>query len=317
MKKRNTLTELYRILFALCILCYHNFFPVNTPYFSGANYLVEYFFFLTGYFCFRLFERNAGGSLLRGTLRLGMDRLQKLGIPLLLAWLCNMLYCILAENGRVSLHYLWFIHIMILALCAYYIVFRLCKQNKKFMLIVAAAVLIISECFRMTDAIYLRFNEGRGVAAISLGIIFSCLPSLQISSKRMQKLCLPLSLMFLVLIAFNNLLAMKPETKRICELIFDLVLMPGLVLTALNTSLPFSLPSCTEKCALYIYIWQCAARLLALWTDNKWLLFGSVLVLTAVCCTADFIKEKRLKNASLPSPAYTKAYTGVPLSRFT
>ena len=49
MKKRNSLIELYRFLFALNVLKGHGMFPYQGPYFGPASISVEFFFVLSGF----------------------------------------------------------------------------------------------------------------------------------------------------------------------------------------------------------------------------------------------------------------------------
>ena len=57
MRKRNSLIELYRFLFALNVLKSHGFFPNTGPYFEPGRISVEFFFVLTGFLLIRLINK--------------------------------------------------------------------------------------------------------------------------------------------------------------------------------------------------------------------------------------------------------------------
>lgn len=49
MKKRNSLIEFYRFIFAINVVKSHGMFPYNGPYIGPGRISVEFFFILTGF----------------------------------------------------------------------------------------------------------------------------------------------------------------------------------------------------------------------------------------------------------------------------
>ena len=77
-KKRNSLVELYRFLFAMWVVYYHGyFFLPKDSHFSGGYIAVDFFFILTGFFVMGLIKKESEKPFFKGILNVAWKKEQK------------------------------------------------------------------------------------------------------------------------------------------------------------------------------------------------------------------------------------------------
>lgn len=285
--KRNGIIEISRFIFAFFIVFYHNLFIVEIPIFSRANYFVDFFFLLIGFYLLKSFDKYDNENIAKGTLEMLFDRLKKIGIPLAIAYACNLVRCLLLEPIEIRAHYLWFIHIMFIMLIIYYIFYRLIKKNKKIFLLTMVIVFLISFIMRMFPLFY-EFDELRGVSLISLGALLAELPKIKFKEEKNNKI-VPIVLViisFILIIVGLYFSSLSLNIKKIVEVISDLILFPAFIYFALMINFKSSTTDLLGISSDFIYIYQpVLVMFICIGYENRYILFGVLLLLTLATVT--------------------------------
>lgn len=294
--KRNGIIEIARFLFAFFILFYHNLFVVELSVFNNANYFVDFFFLLIGFYLLLVFKRYENKHPVKSTFELVYDRLKKIGIPLLIAYGCNLAFCLISEPIQIKVHYLWFIHIMLIAYILYYALYRLIRKNEKWFVISMAIVFGVTFLMRICPHFY-YYDELRGLSMISLGVLLSKVPKLKIEKQKYSILIvICVSLLILAGLYVSSLDLTK---KKVVEFISDIVLFPAFIYFALNINFKSKVTDVLGLSSDFIYIYQPVCVLMSeLGVSNSWILFGTIILLTIVTTiTLRFIEYKRYKSS--------------------
>ena len=177
MKKRNSLIELYRFIFALNVVKNHGFFPEGFHLFSPGRVSVEFFFILSGFLFVSSLEKYDGLPLKQSLPKLLKDKLKPLFIPLIIGVVSNIVYNIVAKEYFDGIWgYLWYVEVMIVVFVAFLMLKTLVKNEKTFFKI-TLAIFIITTLMRFSGVFY-TWGYVRASASISLGMLLTKIPKI-------------------------------------------------------------------------------------------------------------------------------------------
>lgn len=300
MKKRNSLIELYRFLFSMIIVKYHGFFPYQGAYFGPGRICVEFFFVLSGWFMLKTIDKYCEMSYWKGLFHLLKDKIVGLGVPLFIGLLFNIPYKIIV--GMVDWWdfsiwgYLWYVHVMLIVFIFYYTIRRFIKSDK-ILILIAVIVCVFASIIHAIPSFY---SDGylRAFSAISLGLIISFLPRIQIKNKNL--LWIPL-----VCVQLLVLRMLMFEFAFWEEELLNLVLYPALVYLTFHLPVHNKVFNYLGALSFGLYAYQSIPRLIVtLGYDNVWVSF---LIIVFLAVLTDLIKRiiKRKKQNNI------QAYTAV------
>ncbi|MBQ7323992.1 MAG: acyltransferase family protein [Clostridia bacterium] len=256
-KKTNSLLSLYRVIFAIGILLYHDYVPVRVPFFHKANFFVDFFFVLSGFFFLKSIAKFDKMDTFPSMKTYLVSRLKKMGIPLLISYLCNVLYSILNPNGLHILHYLWFIHILLIMELLFLFIYKVSENSKKVVFIAAVVVFVVGfSLYLLPD--FANMDEFRGICYIPLGILCSFLPPIKAvqRSKVLGVLCI---LCCWTLFGGTVLLVYQfPATIKLLALF----IFPALIYFTMHLEVEISLFKHLPRMSLWLYIYQSVPYLL-------------------------------------------------------
>ena len=182
MKKRNSLIELYRFFFALNVVKNHGFFPEGFNCFSPGRVSVEFFFVLSGFLFVRTLDKLSDLPLRESLPKLIVEKLKPLLFPLVIGVLSNIIYNIVTKDYFDGIWgYLWYVEAMMLVFIAYLLLKKLFKSDRAFTYL-TIGVFILSTLLRFSGFLY-EWGYVRAAAAISLGMLLSKLPEIEIKHK--------------------------------------------------------------------------------------------------------------------------------------
>ena len=298
MKKKNSLIELYRFIFAMNVVKNHGYFPYRGQYFSPGRISVEFFFVLSGRFLIKTIDKYRDYPFFKGLFVLIKDKLSSLGIPLIVGLIFNIAYKFVvgvdsfADIGIWG--YLWYVHDMFMALTFYYAVRRLVKSEKTF-LIVTAAVFVVATVLHIMPTFW-SWGYFRSFSSMSAGVLVSYLPKYK--PKRRFLALIPL---FVAQAWALRMLLFGFE--RVEEVLLDIVVYPALIYFSFNVEVHSSVLNYLGSLSFGLYAYQCVTRFLeSVGFGNEWLYFIIILTLTVV---TDLIKRlnKRRKELSRQTAA--------------
>ena len=298
MKKKNSLIELYRFIFAMNVVKNHGYFPYRGSYFSPGRISVEFFFVLSGLFLIRTIDKYRDYPFFKGLFVLIKDKLLSLGIPLVVGLIFNIAYKFVvgvdsfADIGIWG--YLWYVHDMLMAFTFYYALRRLVKSEKAF-LIVTAAVFVVATVLHIMPTFW-SWGYFRSFSSMSAGVLVSYLPKYK--PKRRFLALIPLFVaqawaLRMLLFGF----------VRVEEVLLDIVVYPALIYFSFNVEVHSSVLNYLGSLSFGLYAYQCVTRFLeSVGFGNEWLYFIIILTLTVV---TDLIKRlnKRRKELSRQTAA--------------
>ena len=283
MKKRNSLIELYRFLFAMNVVKGHGFWPVPAEHFGPARVSVEFFFILSGFLFIRSLEKwrelpmkAALGKMLR-------SKLSPILIPTVIGLVSNIAYNIVTKEYFSGIWgYLWYVHAMVVVFFAYVILHILIKKDKPFFYTVAA-IFVIATLMRFSGAFY-SWGYVRGACTISLGMLLGLLPKIRL--KHQNLLWIPLvpiigACFAAVCFELGNL--RTPGGFMWFEVILNLVLYPALIYLSFQLDFSFAPFNYLGALSFGLYAFQCPADLLReLGVSGRYLLFGVIVGLSVI-----------------------------------
>jgi len=289
--QRNGLIELYRFLFALWVVWYHSYFILKNQYFNHGYIAVEFFFILSGFYLLKSIEKYNEKPLFRGLWSLLWKRTKSLGLPFIIG-LVFVFWFMLLEGQITLLGYLWYIPFMLLAFAIIYILRRLIKNTKVFLLIIVSFV-VISYLL-----LYIPILEGwglfRGLGGVSLGVLISFIPKINLKTKSINFNWIITFALFGVVV----FLAYLPKENLVSEYFLVLLLMPMLIYFTNTLSVDCRLFNFLGSLSFGLYAYQCVLRVIEYYIPlaQYWLfliLVGLVLVDKLVGHTYKRIKKDK------------------------
>lgn len=289
MKKRNSLIELYRFFFALNVVKNHGFFPEGLNYFSPGRVSVEFFFVLSGFLFVRTLNRLSDLPLRESIPKLIVGKLKPLLFPLIIGVLSNIIYNIVAKEYFDGIWgYLWYIEAMMLVFVAYLILRKIIKSEKVFLYVVLG-IFILATLMRFSGIFY-EWGYVRAAATISLGMLLSKLPKIEIERKWIAWVILiPVQAMCFVIVCFHLGNVDWFGGFRGVEFILDNLLYPALIYLTFNVSISSKVLDYLGALSFGLYAFQCPADLFRLLgISNVYIL---LLIIVTLAVTEDVVKR--------------------------
>lgn len=274
-KKRNSLIELYRFIFALNVVKNHGYFPYQGSYFSPGAYSVEFFFVLTGFFLIKSLDNCKCNGMLKGVFCVIWRKIRAIVVPLIIGIVFNIIYKIsIGDFSSGIWMYLWYVHDMLAVITIYYILRKLIKSEKSFFVI----VLIIAFTFNTLHFIEVFYSWGwfRALGSISVGMLISYIPPIPDKYKKYVWIALiPTMVSVLCMLLF--------KCSMFMEIILNMLLYPALIYLTLQINVSCKLFNYLGSLSFGLYAFQSIARCAKQWgVNNLWLLFIIILVPTLI-----------------------------------
>ncbi len=193
--KRNGLLEIYRFIICFLPLYYHNYFFFKRDYskFPICELAVDFFFMLSGFFLMRIMRREKDTPVFKGLGRIMLGRVKPMLFTVGFIAAFNFICMALFIRGDL-MHYVdtffdlfkywWFVIYLTIAIGVLYLIYRLLKSEKKFIIFLAVLALAMAYLH------YLVVVEGmfswrvlfttRTFGCIPMGILVSYIPALKI-----------------------------------------------------------------------------------------------------------------------------------------
>ena len=287
-KRKNSLIELYRFIFAMNVVKNHGYFPYQGSYFSPGRISVEFFFVLSGWFLFKSINKYVGLSYFKGLFKLLKDKIFVLGIPLVVGLLFNILHeCALGPSSFWDFNiwgYLWYVCDMLVVLVFYYTILKLVK-SKKWFAIIAGVVFVATAVLHAFPDFY-SWGYFRAFSAMSLGILVSFLPSI-----KMRKQWLLWVMLVCVWIAILRMLLF--DFTFVEEELLNLILYPALVYLTFQLPVYNKVFNYLGALSFGLYAYQSVPRFIwVLGYENTWVFFAIIVALTVL---TDIVK-RAIKN---------------------
>ena len=305
MKKRNSLIELYRFLFALNVVKSHSFFPEGIKYFSPGRVSVEFFFILSGFLFVRTLDKLLDAPLKMGVPSLLISKLKPLGIPLIIGLLSNIVYNIVSKDYLSGVWgYLWYVESMMIVFVAYLILRKLIKSDGAFYYVVLG-IFVVATLMRFSGVFY-SWGHVRAAESISLGMLLARVPQLNIRRKWIGWVLLaPIAAACFLVVCFHLGNVEWWGGFMGVELILDCILYPALIYLTFNVKLESRVLNYLGSLSFGLYAFQCPmdlARLLGL--ENRYILLGSIVALAiAENLIKRILQKRKNKAAPINSPA--------------
>lgn len=180
--KRNSLIELYRFLFAMWVVWYHDyFFLPKSSYFADGYLAVDFFFMLTGFFIMGLIKKQSEKSFFKGACGLVWKKLKPLIITLAIAIVFAQIYfwSNLDDLGD-PIGYMWYFEWFLVVPLLYYVIYRLVRNEKIFYSIIGAIVVL---SYILLNTVCIQWGFFRGTVGIGIGILISIIPKPKLKYK--------------------------------------------------------------------------------------------------------------------------------------
>lgn len=293
MKKKNSLIELLRFVFAVNVVKNHGFFPYQGELFGPATISVEFFFVLSGYLFVSTLDKVKDKPLLKGVCSLYKNKILGLGIPLFVGLLFNVFYKVVAyQNDRFGfLGYLWYVHDMLIVFACFYIL-RYVTTNEQTFWAIVAIVTVVASVLHATDALYLT-GLIRAFAAIPAGMLVRKIPKLQSSRPWVAYVG------FIVVWACVMRMLFMPFSPMEEE-VLNILLYPSLIYFAFHINLSVPVFDYLGSLSFGLYAYQSIPRWLReIGYTDTWL---HLAIIVACAVTTDgvmrIIKARRHKKAA-------------------
>ena len=286
-KKRNSLIELYRFLFAMNVVIGHGLFPIKTNYFGPDRISVEFFFILSGFLFFgslKKIQNMKTGEAIKTTL---ISKIKPILIPMIIGLISNTILNFLSNHKPMIeiFRYLWYIPAMLAILVVYAILRTLIKKDNLFWCIVAVLFLATTIMRFSGNEKLFYFDYIRSTASVSLGMLIAKIPKLSLKNKMINRLLLiPVSVAIFIIVFYG---LAKQHVGY--EAALDLLLYPLLIYISFGIEFNFAPFDYLGSLSFGIYAFQCPARLVKyIGVPTPWIPFG-IIILAAI--TEDAIKK--------------------------
>ncbi len=279
MKKRNSLIELYRFLFAMNVLVCHGFYPVDTEHFGPDRISVEFFFVLSGFLFYHLLEhlrKMKTGEALRFVL---WTKMKPLFVPMLIGMASNGVLNVMSGYRPVIevFRYLWYIPAMLITLVVCTLLYKGIRNEKVFWYIMGALCVIATALRFSGNEVLFFFDYIRSTASITLGLLLAKIPQ----PKKLPTWSRWLLLAPVAIAIFLILYYQRAVYYVEYEALLDLVLYPLLIYITFDIDFHFVPFDILGAWSFGIYAYQCPARLVAyIGVSSRWIPFLLIVALT-------------------------------------
>lgn len=274
--KRNSLIEFYRFLFSMWVVWYHGFFVVKNQYFNHGYIAVEFFFILSGFYILKAIDKYKDKSFFTGLWQLLWSRIKSLGLPFLVGLVFVVWFMFL--EGQISLlGYLWYIPFMLLSFALIFVLKRLIKNTNWFILTLISIV-VISYLL-----LYIPILEGwglfRGLGGVSLGVLISYIPKVNLKTKFVNFNWIITGLLFVIILYLSYL----PKENLISEYFLVLLLIPMLIYFTNTLNVNCIFLNFLGSLSFGLYAYQCVLRVLEFYIPlAQYLLFLILVALVLI-----------------------------------
>lgn len=283
-KKRNSLIELYRFIFSMNVVKNHGYFPYQGKLFSPGRISVEFFYVLSGFLLVKSIDKYNNHSYFKGLFLFVRDKLFSMGIPLLIGLIFGACYRVVIGVSAwwdISIWgYLWYVHDMIVVFMFYYTIRRIFKNQKIFILITSLVFAITSILHAIPE--FFAWGYYRAFSSISLGILISFIPSLNL--KRQYLIWIPLVLCY----AFTLRMLLFDFTF-VEEEILDLIIYPALIYLTFQLSVYNVVLNYLGALSFGLYAYQNVTRFMSLMGYEN--VIVSFIIILSLAIISDLIKR--------------------------
>lgn len=281
-KKRNSLIELFRFLFAMNVIIGHGLFPIDLKYFGPDRASVEFFFVLSGYLFYNSLKKYKEMSMGEAVKEMLISKIKPILIPTIIGLISNMILNYITNyNPFKVFRYLWYIPAMLAAFLLYTILRVLIRNDKKFFIIVAV-ICAVSTVLRFcgNETLFL-FDYIRSAIAVSLGILIAHIPKFQVRHKFIWWIVLiPVAAAIFYIVFYKLATVALFGWFMGIEAILNLILYPALIFIAFNIDFNCSMFNYLGALSFGIYAFQCPARLVdAIGVPSRWIPFALIFIL--------------------------------------
>lgn len=297
LKQRNSLIEFYRFLFAMWVVWYHGFFVFKNQFFNHGYIAVEFFFILSGFYLIKSIDKYSQDSLFKGLGNFLWKRIKSLGLPFLVGLIFTIWFMFL--DGQISLiGYLWYIPFMLLSFAVIFILKRLIRDNKWFIL--TLIFIVVLSYLLLYIPILKGWGLFRGLGGVSLGALISYIPKVNLKTKHINFNWVITILTFGLIIY----LAYLPKENLISEYFLVLLLMPILIYFTNTLNVNCKFLSFLGSLSFGLYAYQCVLRVLEFYLplEQYWLfliLVSLVLIDKAIIAVHNRIRNRYISTKSL------------------
>lgn len=273
MKKRNSLIELCRFIFAINVIKSHALLPYDGPYFGPGRISVEFFFILTGYLLIKSMKKHLDKPFKKSIIDFFASKLKLIGIPVLIAIPFNIIYSVITKGNINIWGFLWYVHQMLNCFAIFFIIRYFVKNEKVFFAIIALTAILAT-----TLNVFPEFYElgiVRALMGISIGMLLSYIPPLKIKKCFIWMLLIPIQIAIIYILTFGI------GHDMIIEKLLHIFLYPLLIYLTFQLEIDNKFFNYLGSLSFGLYAFQCVARPLPLFgLENVWILFGIIVLLT-------------------------------------
>lgn len=280
MKKRNSLIELYRFLFAMNVVVGHGLFPVQQSHFRTERVSVEFFFIVSGFLFCGFLKKICDMKPLQAAKVTLISKLKPILIPMIIGLISNAILNILSDySPKIEIfRYLWYIPAMLAVMLLYAVIRTLIKSDKVFWCVVACLFAVATALrFSGNEALF-YFDYIRSTSAVSLGMLLAKLPKPSFKRKVIPWLIVIPTIAAIFPILYDNLAKVHVGY----EALLNLVLYPVLIYFSFGIDFNFAPFNYLGALSFGIYAYQCPARLVDYIGAPSWIPFMIIMVAAVV-----------------------------------
>lgn len=272
MKKRNSLVELFRFIFAINVVKNHGYFPYKGKYIGPGRISVEFFFILTGYLLVKSVDKYLDKTYWKGLWEFFFHKLKSILIPVAIAIPFNILYCVVAKQSFNIFGYLWYVKQMLIYVPVFFTLRYFIRKDKYFIMTIGL-IFLVGTVFNLMPMFY-ETGIFRSMMGISLGVLISFIPKIKINKPNLLWLAvIPFALATLSIVIF--------DTTPILERFAHFVIYPGFIYFVFHVKFHSKFLNYLGALSFGLYAFQCVVRPLeVLGLTNVWALFGIIVLFT-------------------------------------
>lgn len=229
MKKRNSLIELFRFIFALNVIKSHAMFFYSGQYFGYGRLSVEFFFILSGLFLIKSIDKFIDFSYFKGLFKFFISKYKTIFGPLIIAMIFNTIHSILSNRASIDIWvFLWYVQKLMIVSVVFFTLRYFIKDKRIFFLILLVGC-VASNIIHMFPQFYER-GIVRAYSAITIGMLLSYIPKI----KNVKWYWIwPLVIVFTIVCIYPSIY----WSGKVYEYILDILLYPALIYFTLHINL--------------------------------------------------------------------------------
>ncbi|MBP3431535.1 MAG: hypothetical protein J6K39_01595 [Clostridia bacterium] len=300
-RERNSLIELYRFIFAIWVVFYHDYLIMPKSSLFNHGYLaVDFFFILTGFFLLGGMKIFFEMPFFKGFFKFSWKRILSLCPALLIGFVFSAIYFFTEPSWMILdiFGYLWYIPQMFIGFTFVYVAKRLIKSEKAFT-ITCAAVCLVS--FILLFTVCEGWGLFRALGGINLGILTNKIPKISFDGKKFNP-----NIIFTILMIFLTVgLAAMPKSDTYVDFVMIVAIFPLLLCFTAQVNIKFKPFNFLGSLSFGLYAYQTILRVLEHFGVVTY--FGHLLLILIIATMLDRIgvdiykhfknKRKAAKNA--------------------